>query len=249
MADKEMQFLLYQAEEEQISINAIMKDDNIWLTQKAMAELFDVQIPAISKHLKNIFDEGELQEQVVVSKMEITTEHGAIPGKIQHKETKFYNLDAIISVGYRVNSKRATQFRIIYHRADSTKEHMGLTTWKNAPDGRILKSDVTIAKNYLDEKRIKRLERAVTGYFDYIEDLIENEQAFTMEQFAASVNAFLEFRRYKILTDKGSISKARADAKAIKEYNEFNKHQRIDSDFDQAVRKMLGTSTTNFESL
>ena len=121
---------------------------------------------------------------------------------------------------------------------------MGLTTWKNAPEGRILKSDVTVAKNYLDENQIKRLERAVTGYFDYIEDLIENEQAFTMEQFAESINAFLEFRRYKILTNKGSISKKQADAKAIEEYNEFNKHQRIDSDFDKTVRKMLERGET-----
>ena len=334
MADKEMQFLLYQAEEEQISVNAVIAEETIWLTQKGMAALFAVQVPAISKHLKNIFAEGELEEKVVVSKMEITTEHGAIPGKTQHKEAKFYNLDAIISVGYRVNSKRATHFRIwatkvlkeymlkgfvldddrlkqgktafgkdyfrellervrsiraserriwqqitdifaecsidydkhsevthnfyamvqnkfhyaitgetaaeiIYHRADRNKEHMGLTTWKNAPEGRILKSDVTIAKNYLEEPQIRKLERAVTGYFDYIEDLIENEQAFTMEQFAESVNAFLEFRRYKILTGKGKIAKKQADAKAIEEYNEFNKHQRIDSDFDKEVRKML----------
>jgi hypothetical protein len=137
-----------------------------------------------------------------------------------------------------------TAAEIIYHRADREKEHMGLTTWKNAPEGRILKSDVTVAKNYLDENQIKRLERAVTGYFDYIEDLIENEQAFTMEQFAESINAFLEFRRYKILTNKGSISKKQADAKAIEEYNEFNKHQRIDSDFDKTVRKMLERGET-----
>ncbi len=337
-ADKEMQFLLYQAETEQVSVNAVIKDDNIWLTQKAMAALFGVQVPAVNKHLKNIFDEGELQEQMVVSKMEITTEHGAIAGKMQHKDVKFYNLDAIISVGYRVNSKRATNFRIwatkvlkeymlkgfvldddrlkqgktafgkdyfrellervrsiraserriwqqitdifaecsldydkdsrvthdfyamvqnkfhyaiagetaaeiIYHRADRSREHMGLTTWKNAPEGRILKSDVTVAKNYLDEKQIRRLERAVTGYFDYIEDLIENEQSFTMEQFAESVNAFLEFRRYKILDNKGSITKARADEKAIEEYNEYNKHQPIDSDFDKAVRKIVASDS------
>ena len=130
-----------------------------------------------------------------------------------------------------------TAAEIIYHRAERAKEHMGLNTWKNAPDGRILKFDVTVVKNYLEEAQIRKLERAVTGYFDYIEDLIENEQAFSMEQFAESVNAFLEFRRYKILTNKGSISKA--DAKAIEEYNEFNKHQRIDSDFDKEVRKML----------
>ena len=132
-----------------------------------------------------------------------------------------------------------TAAEIIYHRADRTKEHMGLTTWKNSPDGRILRSDVTVAKNYLNEAQIRKLERAVTGYFDYIEDLIENEQAFTMEQFAASVNAFLEFRRYQILTGNGSVSKKQADAKAIEEYNEFNKHQKIESDFDCEVKKML----------
>ena len=335
MMDKEMRFLLYQAEEEQVSVNAVIKDDNIWLTQKAMAELFAVDKSGISRHLKNIFQDGELDEQVVVAKIAIPTQHGAIPEKVQKQDTNFYNLDAIISVGYRVNSKRATKFRIwatkvlkeymlkgfvmdddrlkqgktafgkdyfrellervrsiraserriwqqitdifaecsidydknaevthnfyamvqnkfhyaivgetaaeiIYHRADHGQEHMGLTTWKNAPDGRILQSDVTVAKNYLDEKQIRRLERAVTGYFDYIEDLIENEQAFTMEQFAQSVNAFLEFRRYKILTDRGSISKKQADAKAIEEYHVFNRSQKIDSDFDKEVRKMLG---------
>ena len=339
MADKEMQFLLYQAEQEQISVNALIRNDNIWLTQKAMSELFGVDKSGISRHLKNIFNEGELDEKVVVAKIAIPTQHGAIPGKIQEQDTNFYNLDAIISVGYRVNSKRATKFRIwatnilkeymlkgfvmdddrlkqgktafgkdyfrellervrsiraserriwqqitdifaecsidydrnsevtrdfyamvqnkfyyaivgetaaeiIYHRADRDKEHMGLNTWKNAPEGRILKSDVTVVKNYLEEAQIRKLERAVTGYFDYIEDIIENEQAFSMEQFAESVNAFLEFRRYKILTNKGSISKAEADAQVIEEYNEFNKYQRIDSDFDKEVRKMLEGSNS-----
>lgn len=336
MADKQMQFLLYQAEAEQVTVNALIKDDNIWLTQKAMGTLFDCSISNISLHLKNIYDEGELDKEATVEEISIVAQEGQ--RSVNRKQT-FYNLDAIISVGYRVSSKRATQFRIwatkilkeymlkgfvldddrlkqgktafgkdyfrellervrsiraserriwqqitdifaecsidydkhakvthdfyamvqnkfhyaiagetaaeiIYHRADREKEHMGLTTWKNAPDGRILKSDVTVAKNYLDENQIKRLERAVTGYFDYIEDLIENEQAFTMEQFAESINAFLEFRRYKILTNKGSISKKQADAKAIEEYNEFNKHQRIDSDFDKTVRKMLERGET-----
>lgn len=331
---KEFQFLIYQAIDEQVSVNAIIKDETIWLTQKSMAELFGVNIPAISKHLKKIFEDGELLEEVVVSKMEITTEHGAIPGKTQKKETQFYNLDAIISVGYRVNSRRATHFRIwatgvlkeymikgfamdderlkqgktafgkdyfrellervrsirsserriwqqitdifaecsidydrqsavtrdfysmvqnkfhyaitgktaaeiIYQAADQEKEHMGLTTWKHCPDGRILKSDVTVAKNYLDEKQIRRLERAVSSYFDYIEDLIEDEITFTMEEFAASVNEFLAFRRFDILQGKGKISKKEADAKAAIEYDGFNRTQQITSDFDKTIRKML----------
>lgn len=330
--DKEMRFLLYQAEEEQVSVNALIKDDNIWLTQKAMGILFDCTSDNISLHLKNIYGEGELIKESTAEEISVVSQEGQ---RSVRRRQSFYNLDAIISVGYRVNSKRATKFRIwatkvlkeymlkgfvldddrlkqgkatfgkdyfrellervrsiraserriwqqitdifaecsidydknaevthnfyamvqnkfhyaivgetaaeiIYHRADHGQEHMGLTTWKNAPDGRILQSDVTVAKNYLDEKQIRRLERAVTGYFDYIEDLIENEQAFTMEQFAQSVNAFLEFRRYKILTDRGSISKKQADAKAIEEYNVFNKSQKIDSDFDKEVRKMLG---------
>ena len=327
-------YLMYRSEEQAISVNAVIRDETVWLTQKSMAELFGVHIPAINKHLKNIFAEGELDEKVVISKMEITTQHGAVPDKTQTKETLFYNLDAIISVGYRVNSRRATQFRIwatsilkeymikgfamdderlkqgrtvfgkdyfrellervrsiraserriwqqitdifaecsldyspnspvtrqfyamvqnkfhyaitgqtaaeiIYNRADRNKEHMGLTTWKKAPDGRILKSDVTIAKNYLTEQQIRQLERTVTGYFDYIEDLIERENTFTMEEFAASINEFLTFRRYDILPDKGKISRQQAVLKAEAEYDEFNKTQNITSDFDKLVRKML----------
>ncbi len=331
MADKEMQFLLYQAETEQVSVNALIQEDTIWLTQKAMGTLFDCSIGNISQHLKNIYDEGELLQESTFKEISIVAQEGQ---RFVRRRQSFYNLDAIISVGYRVNSRRATQFRIwatkvlkeymlkgfvldddrlkqgkaafgkdyfrellervrsiraserriwqqitdifaecsidydkdakvthdfyamvqnkfhyaivgetaaeiIYHRADREKEHMGLTTWKNAPEGRILKSDVTVAKNYLDEKQIRRLERAVTGYFDYIEDLIEDEQTFTMEQFAESVNAFLEFRRYQILSGKGHISKAQADAKAVEEYAAFNKHQKIVSDFDKEVRKLL----------
>ena len=332
--ENNFQFLIYRSAEEDVSINAVVKDESIWLTQQGMAELFGVQKPAISKHLKNIFEEGELDEKVVVSKMETTTHHGALDDKTQTRETNFYNLDAIISVGYRVNSRRATQFRIwatgilkeymtkgfvldderlkqgkdafgkdyfrellervrsiraserriwqqvtdifaecsidydrnsqithdfyamvqnkfhyaivgqtaaeiVYSRADRSKDNMGLMTWKHAPDGRILKSDVSVAKNYLEEKQIRQLERAVTGYFDYIEDLIERENTFTMEEFAASVNEFLTFRRYKILPDKGRISAQAAKKKAETEYAEFNKTQRISSDFDKEVKRML----------
>ena len=341
MADKErFDFLIYNSVEENVSVNAVIHDETIWLTQKAMAELFDVGVPAINKHLKNIFEEGELDENMVVSKMEITTPHGAIEGKTQTHETKFYNLDAIISVGYRVNSRRATHFRIwatgvlkeymtkgfaldderlkqgktlfgkdyfrellerirsiraserriwqqitdifaecsidydkdsqitkdfyamvqnkfhyaitgetaaeiIYHRADHTKDHMGLTTWKNAPDGRILKADVSIAKNYLDEKQIKRLERNVSMFFDHVEDLVMNENTFTMAEFAQSVDDFLSFRKFDILKGKGSISAAQAKAKAEAEYDIFNPTQKIDSDFDKEVRKLLQDGGNN----
>ena len=338
MMNKELQFLIYSTPEENVLVDVVIKDENIWVTQKAMAELFGVKVPAISKHLKNIFEEGELQQEVVVSKMEITTQHGALADKTQHHEANFYNLDAIISVGYRVNSLKATKFRIwatqilkeymqkgfamdderlkqgktffgkdyfrellervrsiraserriwqqitdifaecsldydekspithqfyanvqnkfhyaitkqtaaeiVYNNADHTKENMGLTTWKNAPDGRILKSDVTIAKNYLSEKEIRQLERAVTGYFDYIEDLIERENTFNMEQFSASINEFLSFRRYDILPDKGKVSHKEAVAKAHAEYDIFNKTQKIVSDFDlflQQAEKLGG---------
>ncbi len=332
--DKQTLFLLYDAPDNTAQVQVVVRDETIWMTQKAMATLFDVNVPAISKHLKNIFDSGELEEKVVVSKMEIATPHGAIAGKMQTIETNFYNLDAIISVGYRVNSTRATRFRqwatkilneyirkgfvldddrlkqgkmvfgqdyfrellervrsiraserriwqqitdiyaecsidydpkapttrefyamiqnrfhyaitgqtaaeIIYTHADHEQPNMGLRTWKNSPEGRILKSDVTIAKNYLDEKQIHRLERAVTGYFDYIEDLIENENTFNMEQFAASVNEFLSFRKYNILLDKGRISKAQADEKAEAEYDIFNRTQPITSDFDREIKRMI----------
>ena len=330
----ELNFLIYNTPEENISINAVVKEETIWLTQKAMSELFGVGVSAISKHLKNIFEEGELEEKVVISILETTTEHGAIVGKTQTKATNFYNLDAIISVGYRVNSRKATNFRIwatgilkeymtkgfamdderlkqgktafgkdyfkellervrsiraserriwlqitdmfqecsidydnnteVTHEfyamvqnkfhyaitgktaaeiidasADKTKENMGLTTWKNAPEGRILKSDVTVGKNYLEEKQIRQLERAVTGYFDYIEDLIERENTFTMTEFAVSINEFLTFRKYDILEGKGRISKKQADEKAKEEYDEFNKTQKINSDFDKQVKKLV----------
>ena len=329
----EIQFILYNLPKNEGSVQGVVRDETIWLTQKAMAQLFGVNVPAISKHLQNIYDSGELNKNATISKMETVVNRG-FRGEVK-ENVDFYNLDAIISVGYRVNSAKATHFRqwatkvlneyirkgfvlddnrlkqgeavfgkdyfrellerirsiraserriwqqitdifaecsidydksspvtqdfyamvqnkfhyaitgktaaeIIYTSADHTKEHMGLTTWKNSPDGRILKSDVTIAKNYLDEQQIRRLERAITGFFDYIEDLVETENTFTMEQFAASVNEFLNFRRFKILPNKGSISKTMAEEKASAEYDIFNRTQKIDSDFDKAVRKQIG---------
>ena len=329
--NKDMQFLIYSTPEENVSVNAVIQDETIWLTQKAMAELFGVNDPPISKQLTNIYEEEELRQDSTISKMEIVQNEG---GRQVLRETSFYNLDAIISVGYRVNSSKATKFRIwatnilkefiqkgfvldderlkqgktafgkdyfrellervrsiraserriwqqitdifaecsidydkkspvtkefyatiqnkfhfaitgqtaaeiVYNQSDSSKENMGLTTWKNCPDGRILKSDVTIAKNYLSEKEIRQLERAITGYFDYIEDLIERENTFTMAEFSKSVNEFLEFRRYEILTNKGKISKKQADSKAEKEYDKFNKTQKIESDFDIAIKQMI----------
>lgn len=327
----EIQYTLYSIDSEDIKVKVAIKDETIWVTQRGMAELFDVNVSAISKHLANIYAEGELSQPATVSKMEIVQTEGT---RQVTRLIDFYNLDAVISVGYRVNSRRATQFRIwatgilkefikkgfvldderlkqgesvfgkdyfrellervrsiraserriwqqitdifaecsidydkdspvtqefyatvqnkfhyaitgqtaaeiVYSKADSSKEHMGLTTWKNSPDGRILKSDVTIAKNYLDEKQIRRLERAVSGFFDYVEDLIENERTFTMQQFAESINAFLEFRQYKILQGKGSVSRADAERKAAEEYDIYNKTQKITSDFDKEVRKLL----------
>ncbi len=330
--NREIQFLLYNMPGDSGKVQVVIKDETIWCTQKAMAQLFGVGVSAVSKHLKNIFEEGELSQEMTISKMETVINRGK-RGEV-YEFIDFYNLDAIIAVGYRVSSLKATRFRqwatkilneyirkgfamdderlkqgtalfgkdyfrellervrsiraserriwqqitdiyaecsidydrnsqttrdfyamiqnrfhyaitgqtaaeIVYTKADHTKENMGLTTWKNAPDGRILKSDVSIAKNYLQEKEIRQLERTVAGYFDYIEDLIERENTFNMEQFAASVNEFLTFRRYQTLPDKGKISAAQAKKKAEDEYALFDPTQQIDSDFDKEVRKIL----------
>lgn len=324
----EIQFLIYSMPDGDGKVQVVIKDETLWCTQKAMAQLFDCSTDNIGLHLKNIFASGELNKDSVTEKISATASDG------KNYLTQFYSLDAIIAVGYRVNSLKATRFRqwatkvlheyiqkgfamdderlkqsktlfgkdyfrellervrsiraserriwqqitdiyaecsfdydskspttreffqmvqnrfhyaitgktapeIIYTSADHTKEHMGLETWKNAPDGRILLSDTKVAKNYLPEKEIRQLERAVTGYFDYIEDLIERENAFTMEQFAASVNEFLTFRRYALLPDKGTISRAEADRKAEEEYKLFNPGQQIDSDFDKHIRGLL----------
>lgn len=331
MMPNEIQFVLYNIDKEDVNVKVAIKDDTIWVTQRGMAELFDCSADNISLHLKNIYQDGELQESATAEDFSVVQNEGS---RQVSRNIKFYNLDAIISVGYRVNSRRATQFRIwatnvlrefiqkgfvldddrlkqgesvfgkdyfrellervrsiraserriwqqitdifaecsidydknstvtqefyatvqnkfhyaitgqtaaeiIYDTVDSKKDHMGLTTWKNSPDGRILKSDVTIAKNYLDEKQIRRLERTVSGFFDYVEDLIEEERTFTMRQFAESINAFLEFRKYKILQGKGSVSKLEADRKAEREYDAFNRTQQITSDFDRQVKKLL----------
>lgn len=323
--DKQFEFLVYQVEDENISVDAFVQDETIWVTANQMAVLFDKSESMIRKHINNVFDEGELERKNNTQKVRVDG---------VKQPVAFYNLDTIISVGYRVNSRRATKFRIwatgilkeymikgfamdderlkqgktafgkdyfrellervrsiraserriwqqitdifaecsidydkhsqithdfyamvqnkfhyaivgqtaaeiVHTKADREKENMGLTTWKNAPDGRILKSDVGIAKNYLEEKQIRQLERAVTGYFDYIEDLIERENTFTMEEFASSVNEFLAFRRYDVLEGKGKISRQAALKKAETEYEFFNKKQKIISDFDKEVKKLL----------
>lgn len=329
----EIQFLLYSLPDDEGKVQVVIKDETIWCTQKAMTQLFGVDKSGISRHISNIFKEGELQQDTTVAKIATVVNRG-IRGEVEEL-VDFYNLDMIIAVGYRVSSPKATRFRqwstkilneyikkgfvmdderlkqgkaifgkdyfrellervrsiraserriwqqitdiyaecsidydknapttrdfyamiqnrfhyaitgqtaaeIIYTKADHSKDHMGLTTWKNAPDGRVLKSDVTVAKNYLQEKEIRQLERAVSSYFDYIENQIERQNAFNMEQFAASVDKFLTFNDYKILPDKGRISAAQAKEKAESEYDIFNKTQQIDSDFDKQIRGMLG---------
>lgn len=317
--------IVYQAENESVSTNVLFKDETFWMTQKDMAKLFDVNVPAISKHLKNIFESGELVISAVVSKMETTAEDGKI------YQTNFYNLDAIIAVGYRVNSKKATQFRIwatgvlreyiikgfalddvmlkngrsfgqdyfkellrrvrsiraserriyqqvtdifaacaidydaqspitreffgtiqnkfhyaitgqtaaeiIHSHADATKDHMGLTTWESGPEGRIYKKDVIVAKNYLSVEEIEQLERTVSSFFDYIERIIERRETFTMKAFIESVDKFLDFNEYQILTNKGLISMTQAQKKAVSEYKTFNTQQKVISDFDKFVKE------------
>ena len=317
--------IVYQAENESVSTNVLFKDETFWMTQKDMAKLFDVNVPAISKHLKNIFESGELELSAVISKMETTAEDGKI------YQTNFYNLDAIIAVGYRVNSKKATQFRIwatrvlreyiikgfalddvmlkngrsfgqdyfkellrrvrsiraserriyqqvtdifavcaidydaqspitreffgtiqnkfhyaitgqtaaeiIHSHADATKDHMGLTTWESGPEGRIYKKDVIVAKNYLSVKEIEQLERMVSSFFDYIERIIERRVTFTMKAFIESVDKFLDFNEYQILTNKGLISMTQAQKKAVSEYKAFNTQQKVISDFDKFVKE------------
>ena len=317
--------IVYQAENESVSTNVLFKDETFWMTKKDMAKLFDVNVPAISKHLKNIFESGELDLLAVISKMETTAEDGKI------YQTNFYNLDAIIAVGYRVNSKKATQFRIwatrvlreyiikgfvlddimlkngrafgqdyfkellrrvrsiraserriyqqvtdifavcaidydaqspitreffgtiqnkfhyaitgqtaaeiIHSHADATKNHMGLTTWESGPEGRIYKKDVIIAKNYLSVEEIEQLERTVSSFFDYIERIIERHETFTMKAFIESVDKFLDFNEYQILTNKGLISMTQAQKKAVREYKAFNAQQKVISDFDKFVKE------------
>jgi hypothetical protein len=329
--------VLYTTEDGRVAVNAVVRGETLWMTQAGMADLFGVGKAAISKHLKGIFESGELEEKVVVSKMETTTSHGALAGRTQTHEVNFYNLDAIISVGFRVNSRQATRFRIwatgvlreyivkgfalddrrlkrggnpfgedyfrellerirsiraserriwqqitdifaecsidydrespvtrefyamvqnkfhyaiagrtaaeiVAGAADHRKPNMGLSTWEHAPNGRILKRDAMVAKNYLPEADIRRLERTVTGFFDYIEGLVERGNTFTMEGFAESVDAFLSFNRYEVLEGRGTVSRAEAERLAGEEYERFNRSQPIVSDFDREVRRLLGES-------
>jgi len=328
MDNQQNNFLIYSTPNNNVRVDVFVQDETVWLTQKSLAELFDTSTQNITTHLKNIYEDAELQEDATCKEILQVQIEGT---REVSRKTKFYNLDAIISVGYRVNSSKATQFRIwatqtlkeyiikgfvlddnrlkqgqtlfgkdyfkellrrvrsiraserriyqqvtdifaecsidydknsditkhfyamvqnkfhfaitgktaaeiIHQSANKDEENMGLATWKNAPDGRIIKTDVIVAKNYLQEKEISQLERTVTGYFDYIEGLIERENTFTMEQLADSVNKFLTFNEYKILQGKGRISKLKADKRAVMEYDEFNKTQKIISDFDKRLK-------------
>lgn len=328
----ESQFLMYTSPKGEVKIEVVFQDENIWLSQKKMGELFNVESHTITYHLKEIFRSQELDENSTTRKIRVVQKEG---NRAVTREIDFYNLDAIIAVGYRVNSFEATQFRIwatqtlkefiikgfamddkrlkngthfgkdyfrellervrairaserriyqqitdifaqcsidydknsditktfyamvqnkfhyaisghtaaeiIHSEADSTKPHMGLKTWKRSPDGPVNKSDTTIAKNYLDESEIKKLERLVTGFFDYLERLIENETLFKMEDLAKSVGEFLAFNKYEILDGSGNISHARAEKKAHTEYEKFKMIQdrTLESDFDKAVKKAL----------
>ena len=327
MRDELTEFLLYTTPNSDIRVETYLHDETLWLPQKRIAELFGVDRTVISKHLKNIFESGELEEDSVSAKIAHTAQDG------KRYNTKFYNLDAILSVGYRVNSRQATQFRIwatqilkefiikgfamdddrmkngryfgkdyfrellervrsirtserriyqqitdifaecsidydsgsqitkefyatvqnrfhyaitgqtsaeiIYSSADKHRPYMGLQTWKNSPDGRVLKSDTVVAKNYLSLEDITDLESAIGGYFDYIERIIKNHTSFTMQSLANSVNKFLEFNEYKILDGNGTVSRSQAEQKAFGEYEEFNKIQKIESDFDREMRRVL----------
>ncbi|MFT0213090.1 virulence RhuM family protein [Pseudomonas sp. F1_0610] len=328
--DQTSEFLLYTAPNGDVKVEVLLSGETIWLTQKRIAQLFGVGVPAISKHLDNIYDSGELQREATISILETVQPEGKREVK---RKLEYYNLDAVISVGYRVNSAQATQFRIwatqlikdyiikgfamdderlkngrffgkdyfkellervrsiraserrIYQqitdifaecsidydpksettrlfyahvqdkfhfaitgytaaeiialKADANQPLMGMTTYKNAPSGRVLKSDTTVAKNYLSEDEIKKLERAVSAFFDYIEGIIERRNTFTMEAFAESVNKFLAFNEYQVLEGYGSVSRKVAEQKAHAEYEQFNKQQKIESDFDREIKKLL----------
>ncbi|HEM5141151.1 TPA: virulence RhuM family protein [Streptococcus suis] len=327
---KELQFLIYRVENDQEKASVIVSDETIWASQKEMARLFDVGVPAISKHLKNIFEEGELDEGATISKMETVQTEGI---REVIRQVDYYNLDAIISVGYRVNSQKATKFRqwattvlreymikgfamdderlkqgenllekdyfrellervrsirtserriwlqitdifaeiaidydvnslvtkqfyahvqnkfhyaitgktaaeIIYEKADHTKVNMGLVTWKHSPDGRILQSDALVAKNYLNEKEIRSLERSISGYFDYLERQIEQGKTQTMQDLADSIDRFLAFQDYELLEGHGQITSQTAKDKAKSEYAIFNKTQKINSDFEKLLEDL-----------
>lgn len=329
---QEHEIVLYQVEDTNICVNVVFKDETFWMTQKAMAELFDVNVPAISKHLSNIFEEGELFKEATVSKMEIVQMEGNRKVK---REPEFYNLDAIIAVGYRVNSKKATRFRqwatktlkdyitkgfvlnddmlkngkpfgkdyfdellerireiraserrayqkitdvfeqcsydydknsditkafyafvqnklrfavtgktaaeLVYERVNAEKPAMGLTTWKDAPDGKILKRDISVAKNYLNEKELSRLNRLVTMFIDYAELMAEDEVLMSMQDWVEQTNQFLRNNRREVLEGKGKVSHDMAMKKAEKEHEIFRvkQDQEYVSEFDREVERYL----------
>ena len=329
-------FILYTSPDGNIKAEVLLDDNNIWLDQEKIALLFGVQRSTITKHLINIFAEGELDKNLVSTILERTANDG------KKYQVKFYNIDAIIAVGYRVNTNKATQFRIwvtatlkeyiikgfamndeflkngnhfrkdyfkellervrsiraserriyqqitdifaecsidydpkseitrefyatvqnkfhfaitgktaaelIYSKADKDKSSMGLTNWKKGTTGRILKSDTIVAKNYLTEKDIKKLERTVSAYFDYVEGQIEQHSTFTMSELSKSVNEFIEFNKLPVSDGVGKISHKQAEKKAFAEYKEFNKSQKIESDFDRTVKKLI-QSTKNSKDI
>ena len=324
--------MLYQTDDGNVNVSVIYYDETFWLTQKAMAELFGVNVPIISKHLQNIYEDGELFKNSTISKMETVR----IEGTRQVKRTlDYYNLDAIIAVGYRVNSIKATKFRqwatatlkeymlkgfvlnddmlkngpkfgkdyfdellekikeiraserrfyqkitdiyaqcsydydpkseitrtffktvqnkllfaitghtapeIIHDRADSTKEHMGMQTWKNAPDGKILKSDVTVSKNYLSKEEMSGLNDIVNMYLDYAENQAKRNKLMSMNDWITKLDSFLQFNEYDLMENLGIVSREVADSLAIKEYEKYRVIQDNNyvSDFDEATKKYL----------
>ena len=328
-------FILYTGNDGDVNVEVFLKDETVWLTQKAMTGLFGVKVPAISKHLANIYETGELKKESTISILETVQNEGN--RKVKRK-MEFYNLDAIISVGYRVNSYQATQFRIwatrtlkeyiikgfvldderlkqgnrvfgkdyfeellgrireiraserrfyqkitdiyataidysveggvtktffatvqnklhfathgntaaelIMERVNSNKEHMGLTTWKNAPHGKIIKPDVSIAKNYLSEKEIKALNRITTMYLDYAEDQAEQNIPMTMEDWSKKLNVFLQFNNRELLDNSGKVTQEIAKAFAESEFGKYRivQDQLFESDFDKMIKKLENTS-------
>lgn len=232
---KSGEILLYENGGDKEVITVIFRDETFWLTQKAMAELFDVNVPAVSKHLQNIYQEEELTREATVSKMEIVQNEG---GRSIRRTMDFYNLDAIIAVGYRVNSKKATRFR---QRATLDSPTMGLTTWKGAPDGKILKSDTLVAKNYLNEKEISRLNRLVTMFIDYAELMAEDQQLMTMADWLAETDHFLMSNRRQVLEGTGTVSHQEAVKQVSEIYTQFRKKQDAEyiSEFDRVTEKYL----------
>ena len=329
---KESNILLYETEEGNVNVDVILKDETIWLTQKSMAEVFDCSSDNVSLHLKNIFEDNELDKNSTTEKISVVRKEG---NRNVNRELEFYNLDAIIAVGYRINSKKATKFRIwatkilkdymikgfaidtekmkngpkfgkdyydellqtikeirlserrqyqkitdlfeatsidynkesdeaytffkivqnklhyaitgktaaelIYERVDSEKIHMGLTTWKNSPDGKIMKYDISIAKNYLNEEELKKLERLTISFLDYAEDMAEEHQVMTMNDWIKETDELLKFRNKNVLSDSGKVSHKKALEKAENEYEKFRIKQDREyiSSMDEMYKKYL----------